>query len=388
MEIKFFNTLGRSKQTFAPIGDVVTIYCCGPTVYHFAHIGNFRSYLFEDVLVRFLRFVGFPVKHVMNITDVGHLVSDSDEGEDKMIIAARKENKDVFEIAEFYTKVFFDDSKKLNIRKPDVVCKATDHILDMITLIKKLEAKGLTYISGGNVYYDTSKFKDYNKLRGNSSLEKVARVEFDSNKRNPEDFVLWFTKSKYENHILLWDSPWGRGYPGWHIECSAMAMRHLGETIDIHCGGCDHIPIHHTNEIAQSEGATGKQFARFWLHNEFVLFNNDKMSKSKGSIVTVSDLENEGFDALDYRYLTLTAHYRTQLNFTFDALSSARSARKALILGLAKFVAEHKVDLDQLPKITGNDLVNPLADDLNTPQTLANIWLLLESLNRENLSKI
>ncbi len=383
--LKIFNTLSRKVEEFEPIDkNLVRIYCCGPTVYHFAHLGNFRAYINEDILVRLLRYLGYSVKHVMNITDIGHLVSDADEGEDKMILAAKRERKSVLEVAEFYTNAFFRDSQKLNIKRPDVVCKATEHIQDMIELIKRLEDKGFTYISNGNVYFDTAKLPDYGKLRGGCTCNTISRVDEDLNKRRQEDFVLWFTKSKFENHILLWDSPWGSGYPGWHIECSAMAIKHLGESIDIHCGGVDHIPVHHTNEIAQSEGATGKPFAKYWVHNEFVLFNNDKMSKSKGTIVTVSDIEEQGFNALDYRYLCLTAHYRTQLNFTMEALSSARNARKTLIHNLAKFAFEKKLDLSKVEKIQSNTLLDPICEDLNTGVALAEIWGYARSLNEEN----
>ncbi|MCS6962231.1 MAG: cysteine--tRNA ligase [Deltaproteobacteria bacterium] len=388
MEIVFFNTLGREYQRFEPLEDVVKIYCCGPTVYHFAHLGNFRSYIFEDILVRFLRKSGFSVKHVMNITDVGHLVSDADEGEDKMVLAAKREKKDVLEIARFYSDVFFDDARKLNILKPDIVCRATEHIPQMISLIKKLEARGFTYFAGGNVYFDTSKFPDYSKLRAGQDKSSVARVEEDPNKKNQEDFVLWFTKSKYRDHILLWDSPWGLGYPGWHIECSAMAMTHLGETLDIHCGGVDHIPIHHTNEIAQSECATGKLFSRFWLHNEFVLFNNDKMSKSKGSIVTVSDIDSKGFDPLDYRYLCLLVHYRTQLNFTEETLKSARTARQNLVLTLAKFLAENRLSVSQIESTSSFKYLSTVAEDLNTPKLLGQIWTDIENLTVDTVSSI
>jgi len=383
MEIFLFNTLGRKLEKFEPLEEGrVGIYCCGPTVYHFAHLGNFRSYLFQDVLVKFLRKLGYSVKHVMNITDVGHLVSDADEGEDKMVLAARSEGKEVLEIAEFYTKAFFEDAAKLNIARPDIVCRATEHIDDMLNLIKGLQEKGLVYVAGGNVYFDTSKFPNYGRLRGErfKAAEEFSRVDSDPNKKNPEDFVLWFTKSKYEGHLLLWDSEWGKGYPGWHIECSAMAIKHLGESFDIHCGGVDHIEVHHTNEIAQSEGATGKPFAKYWLHNEFVLFNNDKMSKSKGTIVLVKDIEDDGFSPLDYRYLTLTAHYRKPINFTKEALEGARSARRNLVMSVALEVAKQGLDLTRLNSFRSSSLVGsneffaPLAKDINTPECLSLVW--------------
>ena len=281
MGLKLYNTMGREIQEFKPIQQgKAGFYGCGPTVYNYAHIGNLRAYVFLDLLDRTLSFLGYKVEHVMNITDIGHLSDDNDDGEDKMLKTARERSQSVLEIAQFYTDAFFNDIDRLNIKRPSVICKATDHIPDMIELIKKIEQNGHTYMSGGNLYFDVSTFKDYGKLAmlNLDDLKAGARIDVDQNKRNPFDFVLWFTKSKFENQALVWDSPWGKGYPGWHIECSAMSMKYLGEQFDIHTGGIDHIPIHHTNEIAQSEGATGKKWVNYWLHNEFLVIAKDKNS--------------------------------------------------------------------------------------------------------------
>lgn len=373
-----YNTLSRSVEKFSPLNPKsVGLYCCGPTVYNFQHIGNMKTYIFEDVLVRTLRSAGYNVNHVLNITDVGHLVSDSDEGEDKMMVAMRREGKTSHDIAAFYTDSFFKDCEKLNITKPNIICKATDHIGEMISLIKRLEERGLTYVAGGNVYFDVEKFPEYGKLAklDLTKLKAGARIDVDSNKKSPFDFVLWFTKSKFENQELQWDSPWGRGYPGWHIECSAMSMKYLGDEFDIHCGGIDHIPVHHTNEIAQSEGATGKRWVSIWMHSEFILLNKEKMSKSKGGFLTVSDVEEKGYESVAYRYLCLTAHYRSQLNFSWDALDGASNSVKKL---------RHTVSLlkDDSKSNSGSSDIEPylkefhaaMWNDLNTPQALATVW--------------
>lgn len=375
--ISLFNTLTRKVEEFTPIDPKqVKIYCCGPTVYNYQHIGNLKTYIFEDILVRTLRYFGYKVTHVMNITDVGHLVSDGDEGEDKMTLAMKREKKKSYEIAEYYTDSFFKDCESLKILRPDIVCKATDHITEMIELIKKLELKGLTYLSGGNVYFDVSKFPEYGKL-ALLDLEKLkagARIEIDSNKRHPADFVLWFTKSKFESQELQWDSPWGRGYPGWHIECSAMAIKYLGEQIDIHCGGIDHIPVHHTNEIAQSEGAIGKKWVNFWLHSEFILLNKEKMSKSKGGFIVLSDLK--AFEPLDYRYLVLGSHYRSQLNFSFEAMEGAKSSRNSL-RSKARSLGRSDVEVSPEHEIL-NEFNAAIRADLNTPLALAKLRQILE----------
>src|SRR5574344_1679528 len=354
MGLRLYNTLGREMQDFVPITPgFVGFYGCGPTVYNYAHIGNLRAYVFLDTLDRTLVYLGYQKKHVMNITDIGHLSGDSDAGEDKMLKTAKEKHESVLEVAQFYTDAFFKDIDRLNIKRPDVVCKATEHVPDMIDLIKRIEANGHTYMAGGNLYYDVSTYPDYGKLANlNLDDQKAgARVDVDSNKRNPYDFVLWFTKSKFENQALTWDSPWGRGYPGWHIECSAMSMKYLGKHIDIHTGGIDHIPIHHTNEIAQSEGSFTPEdraagpWVKYWLHNEFLVIAKNKeaadagegakMSKSAGNFLTLQSIIDKGYDALDYRFFLLGGHYRKQIYFSWDAMDSAKSSRKALVQRVA-----------------------------------------------------
>jgi len=323
----------RNKEEFIPANkNKIGMYTCGPTVYNYAHIGNLRTYIFEDALKKSLEYVGYKVKHVMNVTDVGHLQSDGDEGEDKMALGASREHKTVWEIAKFYEDAFFEDCKKLNVKKPTVVCRATEHIEDMIKFVQKLEERGYTYESNGNVYFEIDKFEDYTKLANLSidELEAGSRIEIDPNKKNPLDFVLWFTNSKFSNQIMQWDSPWGRGFPGWHLECSTMSIKYLGENIDIHCGGIDHIPVHHTNEIAQSEAALGHKWVNYWVHGEFLVLDGGKMSKSSGDFLTVSKLEEEGFSPLDYRYFCLQSKYRKQLVFSFESLKDAQNGYKAL----------------------------------------------------------
>jgi cysteinyl-tRNA synthetase len=332
-QIRLYNTFTRQVDPFTTIipGEV-RLYCCGPTVYNYPHIGNMRTYVFEDLLVRTLRYAGYKVKHVMNITDVGHLVSDADAGEDKMLVAAKREGKKSTEIADYYTNVFFEHCQKLNILRPDVVCRATEHIEQMIALIKSLEINGLAYVSGGNVYFDVAKFPDYGKL-ARLNLEQLragARIEVDEQKHSPLDFALWFTKSKFSEQEMKWNSPWGEGYPGWHIECSAMSQEYLGNTLDIHCGGIDHIPVHHTNEIAQSEGATGKPFVRFWLHAGFLVMGKDKMAKSSGEFLTVSSITERDFDPLSYRLFCLSGSYRNELSWSWQALEAAANTLKRL----------------------------------------------------------
>lgn len=389
MSLRLYNTMGRKMEDFVPITPgKVGFYGCGPTVYNYAHIGNLRAYVFLDILDKTLSFLGYDVTHVMNITDIGHLSGDADEGEDKMVKTAKERGQSVLEIAQFYTDAFFEDFKKLHIRRPDVVCKATEHVQDMIDLIKRLEEKGHTYMAGGNLYFDVSTFPDYGKLAclNLDDLKAGARVEVDQNKKNPFDFVLWFTNSKFENQALVWDSPWGVGYPGWHIECSAMSMKYLGEQIDIHTGGIDHIPIHHTNEIAQSEGATGKKWVNYWLHNEFLVIAKekgqgaeDKMSKSSGNFLTLQSLIDKGYDPLDYRFFLLSAHYRSQVAFSWPAMDSAKSARKALNQRIAKVVEQNKGDtstevaivLSQAAQAHLDKFTAALENDLATPQALS-----------------
>ena len=380
--MKLYNTLFKKKEEFKPLGKEVGLYCCGPTVYHFAHIGNLRSYIFEDVLKRTLLFNEFKVNHVMNITDVGHLTSDSDTGEDKMLKGAKREKKTVYEVAEFYTQAFKEDLRKLNFILPNHFPKATEHIKEQIKLIQKLEKKGFTYIAGGNVYFDTSKLDDYGKLaRLDLNAETKSRVEKDANKKNSHDFVLWFTKSKFKDQEMKWESPWGEGYPGWHIECSAMSTKYLGEQFDIHCGGIDHIPVHHTNEIAQSESATGKKpWVKYWLHNEFlVLSKGEKMAKSGDNFLTLSVLEEKGYSALDYRYFCLGTHYRNPLMFSFEAMDSAKAGYKKLVDRVLELKSTGgKGSSDYLEKFTLG-----INDDMNTAKGLAVMW---EVLKDEKLS--
>jgi len=387
-----FNTLGRQLQAFEPIvSGKAGFYGCGPTVYNYAHIGNLRAYITHDIIVRTLRRFGYEVNHVMNITDVGHLSGDNDEGEDKMVASAAERGKSVLEIADYYIQAFFRDTTRLNITEPTVVCKATDHIPEMIELIKRIEERGFTYSAGGNLYFDISKFPRYGDLAllRLDELKAGARTDLDANKRNAGDFVLWFTKSKFENQALIWDSPWGRGYPGWHIECSAMSVKYLGETFDIHAGGIDHIPVHHTNEIAQSEAATGKHpWVKYWVHNEFLVMDKGKMSKSSGGFLTLQTLIDNGYDPLDYRYFLLGGHYRSQLQFSYTALDGAKNSRKSLgekLRYLAKnakeLPQEHESAKGKLEGKAAEYLTNfnkALADDLSTPRALAELWGLLK----------
>jgi cysteinyl-tRNA synthetase len=357
----------------------VGIYTCGPTVYNYQHVGNYRTYVFEDGLLRVLRRFGWDVFHVMNITDVGHLTSQGDEGDDKMEVGAAREGKTAWDIAKLYTEAFLSDCKALNIRPPDVLCPATQYIPEQIALTKRLEEKGFLYRTSDGLYYDTSKFPAYARLAGEANIEGLkagARVEANPEKKHATDFAVWKFSPKDKNRQMEWDSPWGRGFPGWHIECSAMAMKFLGESFDIHCGGIDHVPVHHTNEIAQSEGATGKPFAKIWMHGEFLLMNNAKMAKSSGGFITVKALQDEGFAPLDYRYHCLTAHYRKQLDFTWPTLESAKTARKRLSDAALEVkdapdgpaCAEHLAAFDAA-----------LADDLNMPSALAAVYEGLKS---------
>lgn len=405
MGLKLYNTMGREIQEFKPIQQgKAGFYGCGPTVYNYAHIGNLRAYVFLDLLDRTLSFLGYKVEHVMNITDIGHLSDDNDDGEDKMLKTARERSQSVLEIAQFYTDAFFNDIDRLNIKRPSVICKATDHIPEMIELIKKIEQNGHTYMSGGNLYFDVSTFKDYGKLAmlNLDDLKAGARIDVDQNKRNPFDFVLWFTKSKFENQALVWDSPWGKGYPGWHIECSAMSMKYLGEQFDIHTGGIDHIPIHHTNEIAQSEGATGKKWVNYWLHNEFLVIAKDKnstsdesqgkMSKSSGNFLTLQSLIDKGYDPLDYRLFLLGAHYRSQVAFSWEAMEGAKNARKALTQRIARILDESTKQTDNKLSVQGKEVLeaftNALEDDLASPRCLSELQKMLKNPDLNSNEKI
>jgi cysteinyl-tRNA synthetase len=392
MALKLYNTLTRKKELFKPIKNTeVSLYTCGATVYHFAHIGNLRGFLFYDFLKRVLLFNNFKVKHVMNITDVGHLTSDSDTGEDKMLKGAKREKKTVWEVAEFYTEAFKRDMKKLNFIFPGCFPKATEHIKEQIALIKKLEKKGFTYRAGGNVYFDTSKLKDYGKLaKLDLNAETKSRVEKDSNKKNPQDFVLWFTKSKFEDQEMKWPSKYGEGYPGWHLECSAMCMKYLGEQIDIHCGGIDHIPVHHTNEIAQSEAATGKKpWVKYWMHNEFlVLPKGEKMAKSGNNFLTLAKLEEKGISPLAYRYFCLGTSYRNPLMFSFEALDSAKISLKRLYDKILEIKTDNKTDSKtKVNQKYLNQFTKEINDDLNTPKALATMWELIKDDTIDNNMK-
>ena len=424
-QLSIYNTLTREKEPFKPLtpGEA-RLYTCGPTVYNFQHIGNFRTFLFEDVLKRVLLYDGYKVKHIMNITDVGHLTSDADEGEDRMIKAMRREGKTPWDIAKFYTGVFIEDWDRLNLLRPDQFTPATEHIQEMLDLIQCLFDKGHAYQIADGVYFDVSTFPDYGRLSRMSleDQEAGARVEVNTEKRNPADFALW--KSADPTHAMQWDSPWGRGFPGWHIECSAMAMKYLGETFDIHCGGVDHIPIHHENEIAQSEGCTGKQFVRYWLHGEFLLINATKMAKragaageardmgegieplnkSGGGFLTLQNLVELGYDPLAYRYLCFTAKYRAQLNFTDEAMRAAANALEGVydfVYRASQTVPSPKSRVQSqrldsgtrdfgLGTLDSDDWQQPfiekfaasINDDLNMPGALAALHELMAEANR------
>lgn len=390
MKLKMYNSMTKSIETFEPWSkEIVSLYTCGPTVYNYAHIGNLRTYIHEDVLEKTLRFLGYQVDRVMNITDVGHLESDADDGQDKMFLSAQKEKKTVWDVANYYTDVFFKDFEKLNINKPEKIARATDYINEYIEFIKVLENKGYTYFSNGNVYFDISKFKDYTKL-SKLDLEtlKIAHrddVEEDSNKKNPQDFVLWFTKSKFEKQAMKWDSPWGVGYPGWHIECSVIAFKNLGERLDIHCGGVDHIPIHHTNEIAQTESYTGKKWTKYWWHSEFLIDQSGKMSKSSGDFLTVSLLESKGFDPLSYRYYVLNSHYRKQLAFSFENLEMAEKAYKKLRAKTTAYLPLlcNEITLSDKAETILKTFKDHLSDDLNTPNAITVLYGLLKDNLRD-----
>ncbi len=366
-----YNSLTRKKEEFVPNSpDIVKMYTCGPTVYHFAHIGNLRSYIMEDILERALRYEGYNVKRVMNITDVGHLSSDGDTGEDKMLKGAKRENKTVMDIAKFYTDAFFSDCEKLNIKRPDVVEPATNCIAEYINIVSTLVDKGYGYTAGGNVYFDTSKLERYYVFNDHDADDLAVGVrdgvEEDTNKRNKNDFVLWFTQSKFEDQALKWDSPWGVGYPGWHIECSGISMKHLGEDLDIHCGGIDNAFPHHTNEIAQSEAFLGHKWCNYWMHVLHLNTNSGKMSKSKGEFLTVSLLEEKGYDPLAYRFFCLQSHYRKSLVFTWENLDNAQGAYNKLIAKIAALdPAPGEID-ETVFAAQKEKFLKALGNDLNT----------------------
>lgn len=390
MSLKIYNTLSHSEEEFIPWnGKVVNMYTCGPTVYHFAHIGNLRTYIMEDILERTLRYLGYNVKRCMNITDVGHLSSDSDTGNDKMVTAAQKEHKTVLEIAKYYTDIFFEDFKKLNIIKPEIVSPATENIDEYIKIIQKLLDTGYAYEAGGNVYFDTSKLKQYYVLTNHTEEELLDgvrdTVEVDNNKKNKADFVLWFTKSKFDSQDLKWESPFGLGYPGWHIECSGISIKYLGEQLDIHCGGVDNIFPHHTNEIAQSESFLSHPWCKYWFHVEHLNDESGKMSKSKGKTLTVDTLIENGYDPLSYRFLCLQSHYRKQLTFSYSSLDGAENAYKKLknrVLSLSK---EGEVDTETFNTYK-NNFVSYLEDDINTANAISVIYDVLKA-NTNDLTK-
>ena len=373
--IKLYNTLTKQKDDFVPLnGNEVRIYSCGPTVYSYAHIGNFRTYIFVDNLRRTLEYNGYTLKHVMNITDVGHLESDADEGEDKMEKAAKRENKDPYEIAKFYTDVFFKDMDRLNIERPEIIAKATDHIEDMLEFAKEIVRNGFGYETSKGIYFDISKLDKYPVLSNRKVEDQIAgaRVDVDPEKRNPYDFAIWIKAP--ENHIMKWNSPWGLSYPGWHLECSAMSRKYLGEVFDIHTGGVDHIPTHHENEIAQSKGAFGKIPAKVWMHVEFLQVDGGKMSKSLGNVYTLDQLQEKGIEPLAYKLFCYTAHYRTKLNFTFEgALASQKALNR-----LRESYIKHKNGEENIEKSNIEEykerFLEAINDDLNFPLAMSIIW--------------
>ena len=389
--MKIYNTLTRKVEEFIPWDSKeVKFYSCGPTVYHYAHIGNMRNYIGNDILDRTLRYIGYNVKRAMNITDVGHLSSDSDSGVDKMVASAQKEHKSVLDIATFYTDAFFKDFDLVNCRRPDIVSKATDNIDMYIKIITKLLEKDYAYIAGGNVYFDTSKLDDYYVLTNHKEDDMVVGVregvEEDDNKRNQADFVLWFTKSKFESQELKWDSPWGYGYPGWHIECTGINLRYLGEYLDIHTGGVDNIFPHHTNEIAQSEGYLGHKWCKYWFHNEHLNDDTGKMSKSKGAVLSVTVLKEQGYDPLSFRYFCLSSHYRKQLVFTYPALDGAQTAYKKLKSKVLSLSQEGNIEQDKFDEYK-RKFTDYLEDDLNTSNALTLVYDLLKDENVNDITK-
>ena len=383
MKITFYNTLGRKKEDFIPLkGNEVRIYTCGPTVYNYAHIGNFRAYIFMDNLRRTLKYNGYQVKHVMNITDVGHLESDADEGEDKMIKAAKREKKDPYAIADFYTKAFYKDIQSLNIEVPEIIAKATEHIPEMQKMVEEILANGYAYETSKGIYFDISKLDQYPILSNRKMDEQIAgaRVEVDPEKRNPYDFAIWIKADK--NHIMKWESPWGLSYPGWHLECSAMSRKYLGDEFDIHTGGIDHIPTHHENEIAQSKGATGKIPARFWMHSEFLLIDGGKMSKSLNNTYTLENLKEKGIEPLAFKLFCYAANYRTKLNFTFEGALAAQKSLNRLREGyLKQKQGNTKVEEKELEeyKVKFLEAIN---DDLNIPQAMGIVWEIIRKTEK------
>lgn len=390
--MKIYNTLSKKIEEFAPYNkDKITFYSCGPTVYHYAHIGNLRNYVCNDILDRTLRYIGYNVQRCMNITDVGHLKSDSDSGEDKMVSSAKKENKTVLDIAKFYTEAFFKDFDALNCKRPEIVAPASEHIDEYIKIIEKLLEKEYAYQSGGNIYFDVSKLDDYYKLTNHKEDEMVVGVrdgvEYDTNKRNQADFALWFTKSKFEDQELKWESPFGVGYPGWHIECSGLSIKFLGEHLDIHTGGVDNIFPHHTNEIAQSESYLGHPWCKYWVHTEHLTTKEGKMSKSKGETLTISSLKEKGFDPLSFRYMCLNSHYRKQLIFSMEALISSENEYKKLKNKISNLKDEGILSDGDYENYT-NEFTSYITDDLNTANAITVIYSLLKDDTVNDKTKI
>lgn len=386
--LKVYNTLSRRKEEFEPIvKDTVCMYSCGPTVYNYAHIGNLRTYVFMDLLRRVLAYDGYKLKGVMNITDVGHLTSDGDTGDDKMSKAAREQKKSPAEIADYYTSIFYQDLDKLNISKPEIIAKATDHIQEMIDYVKALLELGFAYEISDGIYFDISKFPKYGQLSRLNLDEQIAgaRVEVNSEKRNPQDFAVW--KKADPLHIQQWQSPWGMGYPGWHIECSAMSIKYLGEVFDIHSGGVDHIPVHHENEIAQNEAVTGKKSVNYWMHGDFMLVDNGKMSKSLGNTYRISQLEEMGYSPLVFRYFCLNAHYRKKLNFTFEGLDAAKVSYERLCGSLSS----HMVGKAAIPQSRLDEYLqefdDAINDDINIPMALGVLWKMVKEPSNPGIYK-
>ena len=385
MDIYFYNTLHKQKELFKPLKNgEATIYSCGPTVYKDATIGNMRTYLLNDTLRRILKYNGYHLKHVMNITDVGHLVSDGDEGEDKMIKSAREEHKSPLEIANYYTNLFLRDLERLNIETPEVICRATDHIKEMLEMVKKIMENGYAYETSTAIYFDVSKLDKYGILSGIdlNNQKAGARVEVDPEKRNPYDFALWIKAP--ENHLMKWDSPWGPSYPGWHIECSAMSTKYLGEEFDIHTGGIDLVPTHHENEIAQNKGACGKIPAHYWIHGEYLLVDGGKMSKSLGNVYLVDDIMKKGYSPLAYRLFNFSCHYRGKLNFTWDGIESASASLSRLKEGYEKHLNATEEVSDEIINDLEDRFHKAINDDMNMPLALSVVW---ETVKLKNKSK-
>lgn len=403
MLLKLYNTKTRNLSEVKNFGDT-KVYACGPTVYNYAHIGNLRTYVFEDLLVKSLRLLEYNIRYAMNITDIGHLTGEFDEGEDKIVKAARERGLTVYEISRFFTEAFFNDCAKLNILRPDKILIASEYIVGMIKVVKVLEQSGFTYFVNGNVYFDTSHFKTYGQMAGinlNKSIDSsVSRVEVDPFKKNKLDFVLWFTNSKFKDQEMKWDSPWGFGYPSWHLECAAMNLDYFKSTLDVHLGGVDHIGVHHINEIAIAECYLNNTWCDIFVHGEFLITEDEKMSKSNNNFITIKDLEANGFSPLDFRYFCLTAHYRTQLKFTFNNLRACRVARENMINRLTSLYSSlNQFDMALLSKNYGNiksvlenkyynNFLDKIAFDLNIPQALALLWDLIKDNNLSALSKL